>query len=168
MRLQFQQTGILFLFLGLATTLSAVGQEAASVETADEPSDRFRAEALAYEFTDLASGKPFELQPRSLLHWSNPARRGEDGMVFLWTDGSKPCVVGTFFTYTYKDEVRRKQSFRVLTNDAIQAKNDGRVIWNPPKDTVEYRPLANAPPPAPTPFNAMLNCVSWPVGLMFS
>lgn len=162
MPLQCPPPSALLLFLCLVAPLSAMAQEPSFEETAGEPTDRFREEALAYQFTYLASGKTLTLQPQPVLHWSNPARNGEDGLVFLWTDDDKPCAIGTFFTFTSKDEVRRKQSFRVLTNGAIQATNAGREIWNPPKDSVEYRPLMDVPPPAPTPSqrNAQLRLLS--------
>lgn len=147
---QYRPSFALFLILCIATPLAAVGQESGSEDAEGDPLDRFRAEALAYEFVHLASDKALTWQPQPVLHWSNPARNGEDGLIYLWTDGKRPCVVGTFFTYTYHDEVRRKQSFRVIANDEIRATNANRVIWNPPADSVEYRPLTDAPSPAPT------------------
>lgn len=148
MTFQHRPSFALLLILCLSTPLTAVAEEAASEETADDPLARFREEALAYEFVNLGSGKTLMMQRQPVLHWSNPARNGEDGLVYLWTDGDKPCVIGTFFTYVYNTTVRRKQSFRVLTNDAIRAKNADRVIWTPPTNSVEYRPLTDVPPPA--------------------
>lgn len=151
MTFAFRIVFLWFLCLGSATAVPVIAQDAASAETADEASDRFREEASKYQFSYLDGDKPLTQQPQPLLHWSNPARGGEDGMVFLWTDGNKPCVIGTCFTYVYRDRVHRKHAFHVLTNEAIQGKNEGRILWSPPKGAVKYHPIADAPPPALTP-----------------
>jgi hypothetical protein len=91
------------------------------------------------------------MQKQPLLHWSNPARNGERGAVFLWTDQDQPVVVGTCFTYTYDGESRRKHAFHILRDDAIEATNRDRVMWTPARANVIRSPLPGVPLPAATP-----------------
>jgi hypothetical protein len=115
-----------------------------------EPSAAFQQEALEYSFAALETSQKFDFLPQPLLRWSNPARNGEDGAVFIWTQNSVPKVIGTCFTYSYREEVRRKHAFNVLTSEAIVGKHRGDVMWSPAEPGLVMKVLPGAPTPAPT------------------
>jgi hypothetical protein len=137
----------LILWQGLGPVFAAE-QQAKTNDEAESTAELFQQQAAAYEFQDVATGKPLTFQAQPLLHWANPARNGEDGAVFLWTNGKQPAVIGTCFTYKYREIVRRKHAFRALSDGAIEGRHRDRVIWTPQPDSLLRRPLIGVPPPA--------------------
>lgn len=127
---------------------SAAAQQADPNDEAESTAKSFQQQAGAYAFKDVATGKRLTFQPQPVLHWANPARNGEDGAVFLWTNGKQPAVIGTCFTYKYREVVRRKHAFRALSDGGIEGRHRDRVIWTSQPDSLLHRPLVNAPPPA--------------------
>jgi hypothetical protein len=120
---------------------------------ADEPSSltRFGEEARAYEMQigDKSPSK-LELQPKSVLHWANPAENGEDGAVFLWLQHGRPEVIGTFFTYrrAATGEEIFKHSLHSLSSLPITADLAKRRVWAPKTAGVSFQPIPEALPPA--------------------
>ncbi len=122
-----------------------IGQDVTVQESATE---LFATKAKEYVFT--THGQELDLRKQPLLHWSNPARRGEDGSLFLWTDGDRPVIVGTCFTYQYNERVNYKHAFLLVSGDAVQGRHRDRVMWNPRTDGLAFRPLPDGSPPAAT------------------
>ncbi len=108
----------------------------------------FVTEASDYKFAETGGTKELALHPQPLLHWSNPARNGEDGAVFLWTEGERPKVIGTCFTFNYQSQVRRKHAFHSLSDLPIQGRYRNATMWSPPKDSLLWNVLPDAPDPA--------------------
>ena len=113
-----------------------------------ESQQHFLNEMLAYKFEQQQPATVLTLEKQPLLNWSNPARNGERGAVFLWTTDGQPAVIGTTFTYTYSGEVRRKNAFHVLTNAAIKGTHKDRPMWSPRSNSCVKTAMPGAPKPA--------------------
>ena len=107
----------------------------------------FASEAGEYQFTESGLADALQLRSQPLLHWSNPARNGEDGAVFLWTQGERPKVIGTCFTFNYQSQVRHKHAFHSLSEQAIQGRYRTSPMWSPPKDSLQWNVVPDAPEP---------------------
>lgn len=121
-------------------------------QDADESAASSGAESAVDAFTDQARQYVFSIgdeeltfHPQPILHWGNPARGGEDGALFLWTDGDAPVVIGTCFTYEYAGVERRKHAFLLLSDDSVQGRHRDRLMWSPRPDGLAHQQLAGAP-----------------------
>jgi hypothetical protein len=113
--------------------------------------EAFQAEAAEY-VVRLAS-RPQDklvLQKEAVLRWDNPARTGEDGALFVWMHGGRPEMIGTIFTYRFKDTLSRKHEFHSLAAGPLVAEFRGKSVWSPAQAGVTFQPVAGAPPPAAT------------------
>jgi hypothetical protein len=126
-----------------ATTLTA---EDASTESS--ATTVFQQEAAEYQFTEVRSSKPIEFREQAILRWSNPARNGEDGAVFIWTTDKVPKVVGTCFTFNHQNNIRHKHAFHVLTENVLVGKHRDTQMWSPPAKSFSLVPLPDAVEPA--------------------
>jgi len=132
------------LVLIVAASATAVAQQETEASDAFE---RFRKEFEDYEIVNGDSKAIVNMQPQSLLNWSNPARNGENGSVFLWTDNDRPVAIGTCFTYTYDGEERRKHAFHVLCDDRLNVTHRDRPIWKPNAGGIVFKTLLGSPTP---------------------
>jgi hypothetical protein len=113
--------------------------------------EAFKAEAAEYK-VHLQS-RPSELlvlQKEPALRWDNPARTGEDGALFIWTLGGRPEMIGTIFTYRYKDKLSRKHEYHSLATEPLTAEFRGKEVWAPKKAGVTFAPVPGAATPAGT------------------
>ncbi len=121
-------------------------QTAASSSTAIEA---FKAEAA--EYAVHLQSRPHEkltVVKEPVLRWSNPARTGEDGAVFVWTLGGRPEMIGTIFTYRYKEKINRKHEYHSLATEPLSAEFRGKEVWAPNKAGLTFAPIDDAPAPA--------------------
>jgi len=137
--------------LALAVSSTLLGQQAqpAAPARSAKAVEAFRAEAAEY-VVHLAS-RPRDklvLEKEAALRWDNPARTGEDGALFIWTLGGRPEMIGTIFTYRYKDTLSRKHEFHSLATGPLTAEFRGKQAWAPTKAGVVFQPVKGAPPPA--------------------
>ena len=136
------------LLAGFFFAMTAVLQVAiAQDESPTDSQQVFVNEMLKFKFEQQQPATVLTLEQQPLLKWSNPARNGEQGAVFLWTAAGQPAVFGTTFTYTYGGEVPRKNAFHVLTNAAISGTHNARPMWNPRKDSFAKKVFPGAPVP---------------------
>lgn len=112
------------------------------------PLEQFKQEAADYSIrlNDQAASK-LALDPKPLLHWSNPARTAEDGAVFVWLKDGRPEVIGTIFTYKI-ETVRRKHEFHSLSTTPLTAEFRGKIAWKPRQAGAQFQPIPDAPAPA--------------------
>jgi hypothetical protein len=111
--------------------------------------EAFRAEAA--EYAVHLQSRPREkltLVKEPVLRWSNAARTGEDGAVFVWTLGGRPELIGTIFTYRYKGKGNRKHEFHTLATEPLSAEFRGKEVWAPTKAGLTFAPIEGAPAPA--------------------
>jgi len=137
------------------------GQQAGSAKTKAEPKpaatenqkalDDFKADAEELVFR-LASrpGDKLALRSEPLLHWGNPARTGEDGAVFVWMLDGRPEVIASIFTYRLPTAIHRKHEYHSLAAGPLTAEFHGQRVWAPKAAGVTFRPLPDAPDPAPS------------------
>jgi hypothetical protein len=109
--------------------------------------------AASYRVT---TGKPpgetvLQLEPKSLLKWSNPVGGSFHGSVFLWTAKGRPEVVASIYKRYVPLPLHLGVEFHSLTETLPTALRDGRNEWSPVRGGVEFRPLPGAPAPADTP-----------------
>jgi hypothetical protein len=122
----------------------------AQPKTASHAVERFKAEAEEYDIRlDSRPKDRLLLRKEPLLRWDNPARTGEDGALFVWTLDGRPEVIGTIFTYRYKDVIRRKHEYHSLATGPLVADFRGQRVWAPRTAGIKLQPLPSAPPPAP-------------------
>lgn len=114
--------------------------------------EAFRAEVAEYDVR-LGSrpGEKLVLEKEAALRWDNPARTGEDGALFIWTLGGRPEMIGTVFTYRYKETLSRKHEYHSLATGPLTAQFRGKQVWAPTKAGVTFQPVNSAPPPADNP-----------------
>jgi hypothetical protein len=114
--------------------------------------DEFLADAKNYQMSlGGPPGKSLEFSAQPLLHWGNPARRGEDGAVFVWLRDGRPEVIGSVFEYTLRDQRVRKHALHSLSDQPITASFDNVEIWSPKAAGVKFAAVPDAEPPADNP-----------------
>ena len=134
----------------VAEPIAAEPRAVAQEPPAAPPSaiERFREELADYDMT--AGGKPLSFRPEPILHWTNPARYGEDGALFVWTAGGRPEVIGTGFTFRVGNSVGHAHEFHTLSQQPITAVKEGTTAWAPRQPGLTFAALKSAGKPAGT------------------
>ena len=108
--------------------------------------------AEAYRVTKGESGQgPLQLDPKSLLQWSNPAGGSFHGSVFVWTAKGRPEVVASIYKKYLPLPHHLGIEFHSLTEGPARAERDGHADWSTVRGGIEFRPVPGAPAPADTP-----------------
>jgi hypothetical protein len=134
---------------------------AAAKERAAERLDFMKKSVSVYQPTwadEATSGKPdantsqgtrakptLEVEP--LLRWANLEGKG-DGTLFLWTSAGRPFAIAQMFSV--EDGRRWLHEFQSLSPHLFSFLRDGRSVWSPQAAGIEFKPLPDAPPPART------------------
>jgi hypothetical protein len=135
----------------IAQSLVVVAVLAAGQAEPNKAVEAFKAEAAEYKVR--LQSRPDELlslQKEPALRWDNPARTGEDGALFLWMLGGRPEMIGTIFTYRFKDKLSRKHEYHSLATEPLTAEFRGKEVWAPKVAGVKFAPVPGAAPPAGT------------------
>jgi hypothetical protein len=109
--------------------------------------------AAEYEITLGQEGKKrLQLEPESVLHWSNPVRGGEtNGSVFVWTYDGRAEAVGTIFSHLVRDDPGQKvtaHSFQSLSQQPLAGQRPGRPgAWSLDGAGVSSQKIPGAPAP---------------------
>lgn len=141
----------------LSLLLSVVGfaeQQPAKPDVANRATviDDFKADMKRYVMRlDDQPEAELKLREEPLFHWSNPARLGEDGAVFVWLSDGRPQVIGSVFTYRFGAIIRRKHEYHSLAAGPLTATYDGRRVWAPRRPGIN---LAGVPDAMPVPATA--------------
>lgn len=167
---RFPFTVLGFLALSIAGTgLGFVPGVGLSIGLGEEPAAGIKTEVqsrqppdTADRLQDLASQFQLELvrdrdaslklQTEPLLTYTNPVRaRGQIGSIFLWTQDSRPAVVGSLWTFRGKNETRLSIELHSLSQHRIAAtmpaiENPRRAlpVWNPPESVFDWKPISAA------------------------
>jgi hypothetical protein len=124
-----------------ATTQAATEPMAAATAI-----DAFKAEAAEYIVRlDSRPREKLAVEKDPVLRWSNPARTGEDGALFVWTLNGRPELIGTIFTYRLGDKINRKHEFHSLALEPLAAEFRGAAVWTPRAAGITFAPLPKAP-----------------------
>jgi len=108
----------------------------------------------AAEYTIVARTEPetrLSLKAEPVLHWTNPVREADDGLVFLWLVRGRPEVVSCFYRARWEGRLTEAHEFHSLATVPLTATRGGRTVWSPKVAGVTLRPIPGAPKVAATP-----------------
>ena len=129
----------------------------AGVANADEPANPppvpkfdFANAAAKYTLLGRGSDKAFQPYEVDLLKWTNPIRGTAAGSVFLWTRDGIPQAACCMYAYRNGEMGYVVDHELVsLTSEPIEARYDGEIAWQTEKPGVDWKPVPDAPTPAP-------------------
>lgn len=146
------------LALGLAGRPGRAEEEKPAADEKAEVRDGERAKraekmlkiAADYKLTrPAAPDAPLERLKEPALRWSNPLRKTDDGMVFLWTIDRRPAAALCVYTY---GENGIDHEFQSLSGESLELEYRSTPCWHPERPGVEFVPLrGEVDPPAGTP-----------------
>ncbi len=123
------------------------GEQLDQKHVADETSRLAKLEVQKYGFFLTADdAKKLILQPKSILHWSNPTVGDVFGDVFVWTHRGRPEVIASY----YRSVASLKQTVlevKSLSREKLVARKDSQDVWYPEKAGVELKPIPGVPAP---------------------
>jgi hypothetical protein len=137
---------------GCALAAGAGAQEPAPVEVNKELIDtalKLTKEGAAKYAITLEDGAKLKLVSDPVLRWSNPSVGEIHGNVFLWTAGDRPAVVGSFYKW-FTPHTHLSHEFHSLAVQPLVASSGEADVWTTKQAGVSFKPLADAPAPAPT------------------
>ena len=121
-------------------------------DSESDPAQRFsqlaESEAKSYRFAIAGKTDGFQLQPDSVLNWTNPVSGSIRGKVFIWTHEGRPCAIASI--YKYDEKTLLSTEFHSLMTEQFRAIRDDGITWSPSDSGVNVRPFVNANPPSTT------------------
>ena len=118
-----------------SVTLPLIGASSAPEKTSAYTPEKlqryFRREAASYEMKKADTQRKLTLRENPILNWHNPERQLEQGLLFVWMDGNRPAVLGSIFTYQYKNVVYIKHELTSVVPLALKVTLDGQEVWRP-------------------------------------
>lgn len=111
-----------------------------------------RTHAAEYTMTAADEGQArIKLVPEPILQWSQPVRGGAEGAVFVWEREGRPMAIGTLFIWPASGGKQGvAHELHSLSSEPLNATWRDRT-WTPPKNSVVWTELAEAPRPASKP-----------------
>lgn len=97
----------------------------------------------ARQFSLAVAGEnevPLKFQSKSLLQWSNPAAGTLYGNVFIWTHEERPQAIASFYKW-YAPFTHAASEFHSLSTEPIVARRNDKVVWQPKRGGIEWKPL---------------------------
>ena len=88
-------------------------------------------------------------KPGSLIRWTNPIIGKIYGDSYLWTDQGVPAAFLSIYARFDSGRENKRLTFQSLSGDAISARLDDEVVWNPREPGVTYSQIAKPPPVPP-------------------
>jgi hypothetical protein len=126
-------------FLGLALFAQVAAGPTEPMERKQQLA-KFAADAARFELT-LQSPMPvrLDLQTESVLNW--------EGSAFVWLREGRPEAIGAFWNRTNPrtSRIEYGHAFHSLSDYAITAHVDSKLIWAPKTPGLQFRPVADAP-----------------------
>jgi hypothetical protein len=111
-----------------------------------------RAAALGYTFAlEERGGATLALDPKPLLHWSNPVVGSIHGSVFVWNGKGRPEVLASIYKWYGPKYFHLAVELHSLAEAPVSARNDGAVVWSPGKRGITFGPVPGAPAVGDTP-----------------
>lgn len=105
----------------------------------------FKRTAASYDIRTAQKAK-LESVPGSLLNWSNPVRKQEQGGLFLWTLDQRPAVLVSIYTFV-SNKLQHKHEAISFVSQPLTADLDGRSVWEPSATTMEWKQIDSPSPP---------------------
>ena len=129
---------------------------------ADDPDSDAERQAAANRLADMEelakacvlsrnvdTTRSYVLEPKPLLRWSNPISGIVDGSLWLWTDNGRP--VATVDIFTGKNWAGWTHHCQSLSAEPFECRQQKQVRWNPQQPGRDLKPVPDAPVPAKTP-----------------
>lgn len=91
------------------------------------------------------------LRDEPVLHWTNPVRETDDGLVLLWLDRGRPAAIACFYRARWQGRLTEAHEFHSLALSGLSATLKGSTVWAPTGAGVTPKPIPGAPPPAASP-----------------
>jgi hypothetical protein len=143
------------LLLALAGS-SLAGCFLVSAASADEPdkSDDVAADRLEFMLRiarslevapDRRPDERWMLHPQPILRWTNPVAGIRDGIVAMWTEGTRPVILAQVFPT--KDNVWIEE-FQSLAPGPFVMRDGPRAVWEPREAGETFHSLTDASVPA--------------------
>ncbi len=96
-----------------------------------------------------ANSPPFRLQPEPIFRLNNAVSGVKDGAIFLWTgEHGRPEAAIQVFLVPSGEWI---QEFTSLSTAPMVAEAGPKATWSPARPGLEFKPVPDAPRPAPTP-----------------
>lgn len=156
-----------FLRLASGGLLATIGAQAAAGDdsaTKEKPAEngrltddqrrRERWKRVMKEYKIVARTEPetvLHLKSEPALHWMNPVRGGDDGLVFVWVVDGKPRAVMCYYRVPWEGRMLESHEFQSLSVDALVATRGQSTVWSTFEPGVAWRPFPGAARPAATP-----------------
>ncbi len=118
--------------------------------TTENAPPNFLEDARKYVIQTVPEGTRLELNEKSLLNWTNPARQQERGATYVWMHKQRPYAIATMFSYVYNEKVSVKHEFHSLAPGPLRATFDGKLAWAPRQLGLVWKDVPEAPEPAGT------------------
>src|SRR5262245_37234040 len=136
--------------------LAPTGQEAnAPNEAAASKASLERIVADLSDFEVSAAVKPprkLTLSGEPVLRWNYPSRNLDDAALFVWLGKDRPEVVTSVMSYhDSAGNPRRAYEFLSISQEPLEAVQNGNSLWRPEKPGFTWRSLPGAHAPARTP-----------------
>lgn len=135
---------ILGLFLVLAAADDSLSKKMLPIYVKDA-----QAYSLAVE---SAPKKALELKKEPVFEWLNPARNGQQGVIFLWPHDGRPAALACIFSGPHDKLPGRwiDHELHALDPEKLVVKRDAYNQWKP-QAGLARKELPDAAPPAATP-----------------
>jgi hypothetical protein len=106
------------------------------------------------EYTIVERTEPetvLRLKGEPVLHWTNPLRESDNGLLFLWLADGRPAAVVCFYRSPWQGRILESHEFHSLAPVGLTATRGGRTVWMPSGPGVAFHPAPGAAKPAATP-----------------
>jgi hypothetical protein len=106
------------------------------------------------EYTIVTRTEPetvLRLRAEPALHWTNPIRESDNGLVFLWLADNRPAAIVCFYRSPWQGRILESHEFHSLAPVGLIATRGGQKIWAPSGAGIIFRPIPGAEKPAGTP-----------------
>jgi hypothetical protein len=130
-----------------------VGQAGAEKERANRRIvERWKREMAEYTIVERTEPETvLRLKAEPVLHWTNPIRESDNGLLFLWLADGRPAAVVCFYRSPWQGRILESHEFHSLAAVGLAATRGGRTVWTPSVAGVTFRPVPGAVRPAATP-----------------
>jgi hypothetical protein len=91
------------------------------------------------------------LKGEPVLHWTNPIRESDNGLLFLWLADGRPAAVVCFYRSPWQGRILESHEFHSLAPAGLTATRGGRTVWVPSGPGVTFHPVPGAANPAAMP-----------------
>lgn len=114
--------------------------------TSEQLRGHFEKVANAYEMN--LGGKELTLRKQPLMFWQNTVRNQEQGALYVWTDGERPQVLCSIFTFQNGGKVQCRHEAISISEQPFVSRLDGTKVWTPKKAGVKWLPFNGSASPA--------------------